>query len=59
MCTCQYSKTSEYLPKLKPLGPNVKVELDISNYATKENLKKEIGVDISEFPSLNMFPEFS
>ena len=28
----------------------MKVELDLSNYATEGDLKKEIGVDISEFP---------
>ena len=28
----------------------MKVELDLSNYATEADLKKEIGVDISEFP---------
>ena len=31
-------------------GKNVKVELDLSNYATEADLKKEFGVDISEFP---------
>ena len=27
---------SEYFPKTNPLGANVKVELDLSNYATKQ-----------------------
>ena len=27
---------SKYFPKLKSLGANVKVELDLSNYATKQ-----------------------
>ena len=31
---------SEYFPKLKSLGANVKVELDLSNYATKADFKK-------------------
>ena len=40
---------SEYLPKLKYLGANVKVELDLSNYATKADLKNVTGVDTSDF----------
>ena len=39
----------EYFPKLKYLGANVKVELDLSNHATKAGLKNAAGVDISEF----------
>ena len=31
---------SEYFPKPKSLRANVKVELDLSNYATKVGLKK-------------------
>ena len=31
--------TSEYFPKLKSLGAIVKVELDLSNYATKTGLQ--------------------
>ena len=34
---------SEFFPKSKPLGANVKVKLDLSNYATKA------GVDTSDF----------
>ena len=30
---------SEYFPKPKPLEANVKVELDLPNYATKQILK--------------------
>ena len=30
---------SEYFPKLDPLGGNVKVELNLTNYATKADLK--------------------
>ena len=30
---------SEYFPKLKALGANVKVELDLSNYGTDTNLE--------------------
>ena len=32
----------EYFPKPKSLGTRVKVELDLSNYATKSDLKKEL-----------------
>ena len=40
---------SEYLPKPNSLGSNVKVELDLSNYATKTDLKNATGVDTSSF----------
>ena len=32
---------SEYFPKASSLGANVKVELDLSNYATKADLKMQ------------------
>ena len=40
---------SEYFPKSKFLRANVKVELDLSNYATKADLKTATGVDRSDF----------
>ena len=40
---------SEYFPKLKSLGENVKIELDLSNYATKSDLKNATSVDIPDF----------
>ena len=40
---------SEYFPKPKSLGANVKVELDLSNYATKSDFKNATGVDTSDF----------
>ena len=40
---------SEYFPKPKSLGGRAKVELDLSNYATKADSKKTAGVDISKF----------
>ena len=40
---------SEYFPKQKPLGANVKVELDLPNYATKAELKNTAGVDTTKF----------
>ena len=40
---------SEYFPKPKSLRGNVKVKLDLSNYATKADLRSATGVDISKF----------
>ena len=40
---------SEYFPEPKSLGGRVKVELDLSNYATKKDLKNATGVDTSKF----------
>ena len=40
---------SEYFPKLKSLGANVKFESGLSNHATKADLKNETGVDTSDF----------
>ena len=36
-------------PKPISLGPNVKIELDLSNYKTKADLKSATGVDTSYF----------
>ena len=40
---------SEHFPGPKYLGRKVKVELDLSNYATKADLKNATGVDTSKF----------
>ena len=40
---------SEYFPEPKSLGGKVKVELDLSNYATKTDLKNATGIDTSSF----------
>ena len=40
---------SEYFLEPKYLWANGKVELDLSNYATKEFLKNAAGVDTSDF----------
>ena len=40
---------SQYLAKPKSLEANVKSELDLSNYATKADLKHATGVDTSSF----------
>ena len=39
----------EYFPKLKSLGANVKVYLDLFNYVIKADLKKVTGIDPSNF----------
>ena len=39
----------EYFQKPKSLGANIKVELDLSNYATKAILKNTTGVDTFDF----------
>ena len=40
---------SEYFPKPNSLGVNVKVELDLFDYATKEDLKNKTSVHTSNF----------
>ena len=40
---------SEYFPDSKLLGTNVKVKLDLRNYATKADLKNATSVDTSNF----------
>ena len=40
---------SEYFRKAKSLGENVKVELDLSRYATKQDFKNATGIDILDF----------
>ena len=39
----------KYFPKPNSLGGKVKVNLDLSNYATKVALKNSTGVDSSKF----------
>ena len=36
---------TEYFPAPKYFGGRVKVELDLTNYATKSDLKNDTGVD--------------
>ena len=36
---------SEYFPEPKSFGTNIKVELNLSNYATKADFKKATDVD--------------
>ena len=40
---------SEYFPKAKSLGGRVKVELDLSSYLIKADLKTATGVDTPSF----------
>ena len=40
---------SEYFPKPKSLGTNVKVKLDLSSYSRKADLKNATVVDTSDF----------
>ena len=40
---------SQCFPKQNSLGPNVKSKLDLSNYATKTDLKNTTRVDNSSF----------
>ena len=40
---------SKYFPQQKSLGGMVKAEFDLSNYATKADLKNATGVDSSKF----------
>ena len=40
---------SKYFAKPKSLGANVRVELDLSNYKTKADLKNSTGVDTLDF----------
>ena len=43
-------KTSQYSPKpFRSFGENIKVKVDVSNYATKTDLKNVTHVDTSSF----------
>ena len=42
---------SEYFPERKSSGGRVKVELDLSNYVTKADLKNATGADASKLKS--------
>ena len=45
---------SEYFPKSKSLGAILKVELDLSSYVRKADLKNAAGVDILYFAKRNL-----
>ena len=40
---------SQYFPPYRNSGRNIKVELDLSSYATKTDLKNVTHVDVSSF----------
>ena len=40
---------SEYFPELKSFGGRVKIDLDLSNYASKIDFKNETDFDASKF----------
>ena len=40
---------SEYFPKPKSFGGRVRVELDLSNYASKADIKRGTGFNTSKF----------
>ena len=42
---------STYYPPYKSSSQNIKVELDLTNYATKTDLKNIAHVDVSSFAS--------
>ena len=42
---------SQYFPPYRSSGSNIKVELDLSSYATKIDLKNVTHVDVSSFAS--------
>ena len=42
---------SQYFPPYRSSGGNIKVELDLSSYATKNDLENVTHVDVSSFAS--------
>ena len=46
-----YYKMSTYYPPYKTFSNNVKVELDLANYATKDYVKNITHVDVTSFAS--------
>ena len=46
-----YYKMSTYYPPYKSSSQNIKVELDLANYATKDDVKNITHVDVSSFGS--------
>ena len=46
---------SQYYPPYRSSSNNVKVELDLTNYATKTDLRNITHVDVSSFASKTNF----
>ena len=44
-----YYKMRTYYPPYKSSSNNIKVELDLANYATKDDVKNVTHVDVSSF----------
>ena len=44
-----YYKMSTYYPPYKSSSNNIKVELDLTNYATKDDVKNITHVDVGNF----------
>ena len=42
-------KMSQYFPPYRSFGRNINVKVDLSNYATKSDLKEATGIDTSNF----------
>ena len=49
--SCNYKMSSQYYPPYKSSSNNLKVELDLTNYATKADLKNITHTDVSSFAS--------
>ena len=47
--------SSQYYPQYKRSSNNIKVELDLSNYATKKDVNDITLVDVSAFASKSGF----
>ena len=47
---------SQYFPPNRSSGNSIKVELDLSSYATKTDLKNATHVDVSSFASKTNLP---
>ena len=47
----KFYKMSTYFPPYKNSSNNIKVELDLTNYATKTDLKNITHVDVSSYAS--------
>ena len=47
----RYYKMSQYYPPYRSSSNNIKLELDLANYATKTDLKNITHVDVSSFAS--------
>ena len=53
-----YVKMSQYFPKLfRSFGGNINVKVDLSDYATKTDLRDVTHVDTSRFCTKNKFSE--